>query len=56
MGTVGERFGENKQWGVLFGTSYDWNGRGINDIEPTPDVATNNSTQAQQRGLRAGYA
>lgn len=49
MGTVGERFGENKQWGVLFGTSYDWNGRGINDIEPTPDVATNNTTQAQQR-------
>jgi hypothetical protein len=26
--------------GVLFGGSYDWNGRGIDDIEPVPDLAT----------------
>jgi TonB-dependent receptor len=39
-GTVGMRFGQSKKFGVLFGSSYDWNGRGINDIEPTPDVAT----------------
>jgi TonB-dependent receptor len=39
-GTIGMRFGESKKFGVLFGTSYDWNGRGINDIEPTPDIAT----------------
>ncbi len=46
-GTVGMRFGENKKFGVLFGTSYDWNGRGINDIEPTPDIA-NLNTPTQQ--------
>jgi TonB-dependent receptor len=35
-GTVGQRFGEGKKLGVLFGGSYDWNGRGINDVEPVP--------------------
>ncbi len=46
-GTVGMRFGEKKKFGVLFGGSYDWNGRGINDVEPVPDVATyvDNSSQ-----------
>jgi TonB-dependent receptor len=39
-GTLGKRFGEKKRWGVLVGGSYDWNGRGIDDIEPVPDVAT----------------
>jgi TonB-dependent receptor len=39
-GTIGERFGADKRWGTLIGGSYDWNGRGINDIEPVPDVAT----------------
>jgi TonB-dependent receptor len=32
--TAGQRFGQHKQFGALFGTSFDWNGRGINDIEP----------------------
>jgi len=39
-GTVGQRFGHDKRWGVLVGGSYDWNGRGINDIESVPDIAT----------------
>jgi TonB-dependent receptor len=39
-GTVGTRFGANKQFGILVGGSYDWNGRGIDDIEPVPDIAT----------------
>jgi TonB-dependent receptor len=39
-GTVGERFGQDKRWGALIGGSYDFNGRGIDDIEPVPDVAT----------------
>ncbi len=34
--TVGQRFGRNKRLGILFGGTYDWNGRGINDIEPSP--------------------
>lgn len=38
--TMGQRFGEEKKFGVLIGGTYDWNGRGINDIEPVPDLAT----------------
>ena len=37
-GTIGKRFGASKKLGVLFGSSYDWNGRGIDDIEPSLDV------------------
>jgi outer membrane receptor protein involved in Fe transport len=33
-GTVAGRFGPEKRAGLLIGGSYDWNGRGINDIEP----------------------
>jgi TonB-dependent receptor len=35
-GTVGKRFGASKRLGVIFGGSYDWNGRGIDDVEPVP--------------------
>jgi TonB-dependent receptor len=38
--TVGKRFGPNKKLGVIVGGSYDWNGRGIDDVEPVPDIAT----------------
>jgi TonB-dependent receptor len=40
-GTIGQRFGHDKRFGVLIGGSYDWNGRGIDDIEPVPDQAVN---------------
>jgi len=36
--TLGKRFGASKRWGVILGGTYDYNGRGINDIEPAPDV------------------
>jgi TonB-dependent receptor len=36
--TVGRRFGANKRLGLIMGGDYDYNGRGINDIEPSPDV------------------
>jgi len=39
-GTVGQRFGAQKKFGVLIGGSYDWTGRGIDDIEPVSDIAT----------------
>jgi TonB-dependent receptor len=39
-GTIGKRFGPDKRLGVLVGGTYDWNGRGIDDIEPVPDLAT----------------
>ena len=35
--TLGKRFGASKRWGVILGANYDYNGRGYNDIEPTPD-------------------
>jgi outer membrane receptor protein involved in Fe transport len=39
-GTIGQRFGHEKRFGVLVGGSYDWSGRGIDDIEPVSDIAT----------------
>jgi len=38
--TVGRRFGHAKRWGVLLGATYDYNGRGINDIEPSPTAGS----------------
>jgi len=38
--TVGQRFGADKRLGVLIGGTYDWNGRGINDLEPSPTVSS----------------
>ncbi len=35
--TVGQRFGPDKKFGALFGFTYDYNGRGIDDIEPGID-------------------
>src|SRR5690349_1503780 len=41
--TIGQRFGPDHRFGILFGGSYDWNGRGIDDIEPSQGVnALNN--------------
>jgi TonB-dependent receptor len=36
--TYGQRFGKDKRFGALFGGSFDYNGRGIDDIEPGPAV------------------
>lgn len=36
--TIGRRFGATKRFGILVGGSYDWEGRGIDDIEPAPDI------------------
>jgi TonB-dependent receptor len=35
-GTISKRFGKDKRLGILFGGSYDFNGRGIDDVEPNP--------------------
>jgi TonB-dependent receptor len=35
--TWGRRFGATKKFGFIIGGSYDWEGRGIDDLEPTPD-------------------
>ena len=36
--TAGQRFGKDKRLGIMFGGSYDWNSRGIDDVEPGPAV------------------
>ncbi len=45
---AGMRFGNNgtlgKRFGVMLGYSYDSNGRGIDDIEPAPDLNPDGST------------
>jgi len=38
--TAGKRFLADKKLGVLGNFTYDYNGRGIDDIEPTPDTGT----------------
>jgi TonB-dependent receptor len=38
-GTAGQRFGVEKRFGVMISGSYDYNGRGIDDIEPVPAAA-----------------
>jgi TonB-dependent receptor len=38
--TLGKRFGQSKKFGVLVGGTYDYNGRGINDIEPSPTTSS----------------
>jgi TonB-dependent receptor len=35
-GTVGKRFGKEKRFGIMLSGSYDWNGRGYDDVEPVP--------------------
>ena len=49
--TFGQRFGASKKYGFIVGGSYDWEGRGIDDIEPTPDV-NNGSTWFDGMSLR----
>jgi TonB-dependent receptor len=44
-GTAGKRFGVSKRFGALLSGSYDWNGRGINDIEPSQTTAQTPSGQ-----------
>ncbi len=39
-GTTGHRFGKEKKIGILFGGSWDYNGRGIDDTEPSIDPAS----------------
>jgi TonB-dependent receptor len=39
-GNYSNRFGEDKKLGFIISGTYDWNGRGINDIEPGPAVVT----------------
>jgi TonB-dependent receptor len=56
-GTIGKRFYGNKL-GILGGGSYDWNGRGINDVEPGPFYAGGgyDEREYQYYRSRTGFA
>jgi TonB-dependent receptor len=45
---AGMRFGhqtaQGKRFGLMLGYSYDYNGRGIDDVEPSPDLNSDGST------------
>ena len=43
-GTVGQRFGANKQFGFLLGGTWDRTNRGIDDLEPTQAIGTDPAT------------
>ena len=53
---AGMRFGNNstlgKRFGVMLGYSYDSNGRGIDDIEPAPDLNPDGSTLYDKLSVR----
>ena len=62
---AGMRFGNNsslgKRFGVMLGYSYDSNGRGIDDIEPSPDLNPDGSTLFDENSVannrtRYGFA
>jgi TonB-dependent receptor len=42
--TAGMRFGADKRWGLIGGFEEDYNGAGIDNIQPSPDVNPNGST------------
>ena len=44
--SIGQRFGGSKRFGVFVGATYDYNGRGIDDIEPAPGVTQLNGEDA----------
>jgi hypothetical protein len=39
-GTLGHRFGKARKLGILFGGTYDYNGRGIDNLQPAIDPAS----------------
>ncbi len=61
-GVYGQRYGTQKKLGILFGGTYDYNGRGIDNIQPAIDPAStfatpiyDNDTIRQYRYYRTRY-
>lgn len=52
--TAGKRFGREKKLGILFGGTYDYNGRGIDDIEPAPQTIQCDPGNCGNPGSKAG--
>jgi TonB-dependent receptor len=54
-GTISKRFGKDKRLGILFGGSYDYNGRGIDDVEPAPSAIQCNPGNCGSPSASAPY-
>jgi TonB-dependent receptor len=54
-GTIGRRYGKDKRLGILFGGTYDWNGRGIDDVEPAPSAIQCDAGNCGSPGANAPY-
>ncbi len=48
--TLGKRFRADKRLGLIMGAEYDYNGRGINDVEPSPDINPDGTTNPYYDG------
>jgi TonB-dependent receptor len=53
--TIGKRWGKEKKLGTLFGFAFDWNGRGIDDVEPSPVAIQCNSGNCATPSPNAPY-
>ena len=53
--TVGKRWGREKKLGTLFGFAFDWNGRGIDDVEPGPTAIQCNPGNCGSPSANAPY-
>ena len=54
-GTISKRWGASKRLGTLFGGTYDWNGRGIDDVEPSPTIYAVSDNPTMVNGLPAPH-
>jgi TonB-dependent receptor len=54
-GTIGQRFGHDKKFGVIVSGSYDYNGRGIDDFEAVQDAVPGTLTPYYNSGVLRQY-
>jgi TonB-dependent receptor len=54
-GTIGQRFGRDKKFGVIVSGSYDYNGRGIDDFEASQDAVPGTLTPYYNAGVIRQY-
>ena len=54
-GATGHRFGRSKKLGILFGGTYDYNGRGIDNLQPAIDPLSTFSQPIYDNNTIRGY-
>lgn len=50
--TAGDTFGSHQQWGMMFTGTANYNSRGIDDVEPVPDLNSNGGLWVDAADLR----